>query len=186
MVTWLLFNIHTINTLYAIAGLGLLVLSLVLIFDYCKNEQALYIKFVAPFVWWIVLLVTIGGTATTLLYSEVFGFIPCSLCWLQRIALYPQVLIGLVAHKIKDAQQFPLYGMALSVFGFAVGIYQYIYQMLPHEVLESGLVPCLADGSADCGTKVMEVFGFVTFPLLSAFIFVFLFVVYAHMRRANK
>lgn len=186
MISWLLFNMQTINLLYSVAGLGALVASLVLIYDYIQNGQKLYLKFVAPFVWILILLTTIGGAATTLLYSEIFGFIPCSLCWLQRVALYPQVLMGFVAYAIKDAQKFPLYGMAISAFGFVVGVYQYIYQMVPQEVLESGLMPCLADGSADCAKKVMEVFGFVTFPFLSAVIFLFLFVLYLHMRRASK
>ena len=185
MITWLLFNIHTINLLYSIAGLVALGLTTVLFYDYFWGEQKIYQKFIAPYVWALLLLTSIGGVATTLLYSEVFGFIPCSLCWLQRVALYPQAIMGLVAFKIKDAEKFPLYGMAISAFGFLVAVYQYIYQMLPTEALQSGLMPCLADGTADCATKIMEVFGFVTFPFLSAVIFAFLFVLYMHMRKES-
>ena len=185
MITWLLFNIHTINFLYAAAGLLALGLTLTLIFDYFWGEQKIYQKFVAPYVWTLILLTSIGGVATTLLYSEVFGFIPCSLCWLQRVALYPQAIMGLVAFKVKDKVWFPLYGMAISAFGFLVAVYQYIYQMLPKDMLSSGLMPCLADGTADCATKIMEVFGFVTFPFLSAVIFAFLFVLYMHMRKES-
>jgi disulfide bond formation protein DsbB len=130
------------------------------------------------------MLVAWGGVASTLLYSEYFGFIPCSLCWLQRIALYPQALVGSVAWRVRDAVYFPLYGIALSVFGLIVAVYQYIYQMMPAETVSSGALPCLADGTADCATKVMEVFGFVTFPFLSAVSFAFMIVVYLHMRRA--
>lgn len=186
MTTWLFFQIPFINTAYAVAGLVVLVLSIVLIIDYQSQNQTLYKRYLAPYVWPIIFLMTIGGTATTLLYSEVFGFIPCSLCWLQRVALYPQVFIGAVAYKVKDTSRFPLYGIALSVFGFVVAVYQYIYQMLPTEVLQSGVLPCLADGSADCSKTVMEVFGFVTFPFLSAVIFLFLGMLYVHMWRARR
>jgi len=180
----LIFYIHTINLLYAIAGLGLLGVTSVLIYDYASNGQRLFRAFIAPYVWWCIIALTWGGLVTTLLYSEVFGFIPCSLCWLQRVALYPQAFTGLVAWKSKDAVFFPLYGMVLSAFGFVVAVYQYIYQAIPDEVRESGAFPCLADGSADCSKTVMEVFGFVTFPFLSAVIFACLFVLYLHMRRA--
>jgi disulfide bond formation protein DsbB len=186
MINWIFFNVHTINLVYSVAGLAVLLATLILLFDYLSNGQKLYLRVVAPYVWWVILLTSIGGVATTLLYSEVLGFIPCSLCWLQRVALYPQVLMGLVAFKFRESVYFPIYGITLSAFGLVVAIYQYIYQMLPREILESGLVPCLADGSADCSLKVMEVFGFVTFPFLSAILFGFLIVIYLHLLRSSK
>lgn len=179
----MIFYIHTINFFYALGGIGILALTVVLFYDYFYNEQKIYQQFVAPYVWFIIAGTTIGGVATTLLYSEVFEFVPCSLCWLQRIALYPQALMSLIAYRHNDATYFPLYGMALSAFGFVVAIYQYIYQAIPAELLASGILPCLADGTADCSKKVMEVFGFVTFPFLSAVLFAFLFVLYLHLRR---
>lgn len=183
MLSWLYFNIPTVNLLYAVGGLALLAIAICLWIDYMFRGQRLYLRFVASYVWTLLLLVIVGGTASTLLYSEVFGFVPCSLCWLQRVALYPQALLVLAAWRLKDAVYFPVYGIMLSLFGLAVALYQYVYQLLPAEVLQSGLLPCLADGSADCGKKVMEVFGFVTFPLLSAFTFVFLIVLYMHLRK---
>lgn len=178
----LIFYLHNINFIYALSGLGLLVLTLGLLIDYRYNQQVLYQKYVANWAWFLVLTVTLGGVATTLLYSEYFGFIPCSLCWLQRVALYAQAIIATVAFWQRDNRFFPLYGIALSAFGLAVAIYQYIYQLVPAEVRTGGLMPCLADGTADCATKIMEVFGFVTFPFLSAVMFVFLIVLYLQMK----
>lgn len=185
MINWLLFNIHTINFWYAVAGLGVLTATMVLVFDYVANRQKLYEQFVAPYIWVLIIGATIGGVATTLLYSEVFGFVPCSLCWLQRVALYPQVFLALVAYKLKDTSHFPFYGMALSMFGLVVAVYHYIYQSIPPAVDGSSLMPCLADGSADCAKKVMEVFGFVTFPFLSGVLFLFLIILYLHLLRAR-
>jgi disulfide bond formation protein DsbB len=186
MINWLLFNIHTINFWYAIGGLALLSATIGLVWDYIFNGRRLYRRFLSPYIWTLIIGTTIGGVATTLLYSEVFGFVPCSLCWLQRVALYPQVLLVLVAFKYKDAKHFPLYGMALSIFGLLVAVYHFVYQLLPQGVHDLGLLPCLADGSADCSKKVMEVFGFVTFPFLSAVLFAFLIILYVHLFRAQK
>lgn len=186
MTTWLLFNVHSINLCYSIAGLLALAFTTVLAWDLFFNKQKLYLKFVAPYVWIIMILATAGGVATTLLYSEILGFVPCSLCWLQRIALYPQLLMVLVAFWLKDAKNFPLYGIVLSVFGLIVAVYQYILQALPHELYTSGVLPCLADGTADCSKKIMEVFGFVTFPFLSGVLFLFLIFLYAHLYRSVK
>lgn len=183
MFTSLLFHVHTINFYYALAGLVVLIVTLGLLYDYFYNHQRWYRRFVTSYVWLIILATTFGGVATTLLYSEILGFVPCSLCWLQRVALYSQALMSAAAFRIKDSVAFPLYGMVLSVFGFIVAVYQYIYQAVPTELLESGVMPCLADGTADCSKPIMEVFGFVTFPFLSAILFMFLFTLYLHMRR---
>ncbi len=182
----MVYYLQTFNLVYALGGLALLGAALVLIYDYYLNAGFIYRRFVQPYVWLVLAVVIGGGVASTLLYSEVFGFIPCSLCWLQRIALYPQLLMAGAAFKARDYTFFPLYGIVVSSFGFVVAVYHYIYQLIPKEVLTSGALPCLADGSADCADKVMNVFGFVTFPLLSAVTFVFLIVLYMHMRREVK
>lgn len=181
----MIFYIHTINLLFSVAGLALLAVSMLLLWDYKANNQRLFRQYVAPYVWWLIMFTTWGGVVTTLLYSEVFGFLPCSLCWLQRVALYSQALMSVVAWRAKDVLFFPLYGMALSGFGLAVAVYQYIYQAIPDSLRDSGVMPCLADGSADCSKTVMEVFGFVTFPFLSGVLFVFLIVLYLHLRKAR-
>jgi disulfide bond formation protein DsbB len=166
----------------SVAGLVLLAITVGLFVDYLHFKSRYYKLYVERFVWPVIMLATIGSVALSLVYSEYFGFVPCSLCWLQRIAIYPQALLAMVAFKAKDETFFPLYGMALSVFGLLVAIYQYVYQMLPKEAT-SGLMPCLADGTADCGAKVIDQFGFVTFPLLSAITFAFLIALYLNLRR---
>ena len=37
-----------------------------------------------------------GATLGSLYFSEVAGYIPCRLCWFQRIAMYPIAVIGIV------------------------------------------------------------------------------------------
>ncbi len=169
----------------SVAGLVLLLITIGLFVDYCQFNSRYYERYVAPFVWPLLILTTSGSVALSLLYSEYFGFVPCSLCWLQRIAIYPQALLSIMAFKAKDAVLFPLYGIGLSVFGLIVGIYQYIYQMLPKDAA-AGLMPCLADGTADCGAKVIDQFGFVTFPLLSVITLLFLIILFMNMRRTQS
>ncbi len=175
--------IHTLNFLFAIGGLALLGLTVGLFLDYFYYNSFYYRQWLKPYAWPIVIVTTVGSVAISLLYSEYFGFVPCSLCWLQRIALYPQALLSLVAFKAREQVYFPLYSIALSVFGVAVAMYHYVYQLVPKETLNAGLMPCLADGTADCGIKVINEFGFVTFPLLSAITFAFLIAMYMNMRR---
>lgn len=180
------FNVNFINSILAVGGLGLLVVTLGLYADYFLLSSNYYKTWVVKFVWPILILTTVGSVALSLLYSEYFGFIPCSLCWLQRIALYPQVLFSAMAVRTKENVYFPLYSIGLSLFGLLVSVYQYIYQLLPTDGTAGSILPCLADGSGDCALKVIDEFGFVTFPFLSAVTFLFLIILYMNMRRISK
>jgi disulfide bond formation protein DsbB len=180
-----MYLLDTLNFFFALGGLGLLAVTVGLSIDYVVFKSTYYQQYLKPFAWPALLLVTAGSVFISLLYSEYFGFIPCSLCWLQRIAIYPQALFSIIAFRSKEAVFYPLYSIALSILGLGVAVYQYIYQMVPKEVVTSGFMPCLADGSADCASKVIDEFGFVTFPLLSAITFAFLIVVYLNLRRSS-
>lgn len=170
------------NIAIAIAGLLLLGITLVLGYDLLCRQGSLY-TYIQPWVWPAVIATTVGSVVISLLYSEYFGFIPCSLCWLQRIAIYPQALLSIIAWRLKDVTYYPIYGLALSAAGFVVAVYHYLYQMLPR-ASEGGLLPCLADGTtADCADRVIDLFGFVTFPFLSAVLFLFLIATYEYIRR---
>ncbi len=178
--------LFTLNYILAVAGLILLGVTAVLFFDYLANDSKWYRKCIEKYIWLLLLVTTIGSVALSLVYSEYFGFVPCSLCWLQRVALYPQALLAIVAAQTNERAHFALYGLALSVAGFAVAVYHYVYQMIPAAVRTDGVLPCLVDGSADCATKIIDLFGFVTFPFLSAVTFLFLIVLYLNLRAAAK
>lgn len=179
------FMLDTLNFLFALAGLFMIPLTIGLYIDYFLYKSKYFKQWFQAYAVKVVMLLTLGSVAVSLLYSEYYGFVPCSLCWLQRIALYPQALLSVIAFKIKDHVYFPLYGIALSVFGLAVALYHYVYQLVPKGTVGGEIMPCLADGSADCAVRVIDEFGFVTFPLLSAITFALLIVIYLHMRRVS-
>lgn len=181
---WMLFTLLPLfNTAIALGGLILGAFSLILFVDYFFYQQKYFGHFIIRNVWPLLILTSLGGTVLSLVYSEYFLFVPCSLCWLQRIALYPQALMALLAFRTKDTKHFPNYGLGLSLFGLVFALYQYAEQMLPKSASGSAL-PCLVDGSnADCAEKVINLFGFVTFPFIAATSFTFLIALYLYLRR---
>lgn len=73
--------------------------------------------------WGISLIATLGS----LYFSEILKFIPCDLCWFQRIFMYPQVvLLGLAA--IRKEYGIARYSLALSIIGGAISLYHYALQ----------------------------------------------------------
>lgn len=175
----------TLNFMFAVGGLALAAVTTVLYIDYFVYKGKYFKMRVLEAAWPTVIGVTIGTVVLSLIYSEYFKFVPCSLCWLQRIAAYPQALMAVLAWRSNETKAFPTYGIWLSIFGLAVALYQYVYQLIPAETRDGGFAPCLIDGSnADCAVKVIDEFGFVTFPLLSAITFAFLIVIYLYMKRS--
>ena len=106
-------------------------------------------------------LLALGGTIMSLVYSEIFGFIPCGLCWMQRVFLYPQVILLGMAWWKKDSH-IADYVIALSILGAIYALNQHFLQM----GISSGL-PCPASGDGDCAKRILFEFNYITFPLMS-------------------
>ena len=113
---------------------------------------------IARYLAWITAMLATSGS---LFASEIAHFPPCVLCWYQRIAMYPLVLIIAVGILKKD-KNLPFYVLPLAVIGGAVAVFHNLlyYQLIPHFA-----VPCSLGIS--CTTKFIEWFGFVTIPFLS-------------------
>ena len=128
---------------------------------------------------WGGLLVSLAGIALTLLYSEVIGYVPCGLCWLVRIFLYPQAILFAIALWKRDRSVVD-YSIALSAFGFVVALYAHYLQMGG-----ASLVPCPASGVSDCARRFVFEFGYVTLPMMGVTLFAFLIVLMLFVRKRN-
>lgn len=170
--------LETANYYVAASGIVVLVVSAILVFDF-KTSRSLA-PLIKVYGLMAAFLISLFTTLLTFTYSEYFGFVPCGLCWLQRIFLFPQVVLLAGALFYKD-KQFPRYGILLSIFGFIIAAYQHYLQMGGGEIL-----PCPATGpGADCTRRLLFEFGFMTFPLLSAITFLFLIVLYVYILKTR-
>ncbi len=78
------------------------------------------------FAWVVALVATLGS----LYYSEVRLFLPCELCWYQRIFMYPQAVILAVALWRQDFGVWP-YSLALSLIGGSISALHLLQQRFP-------------------------------------------------------
>src|SRR5947207_1902461 len=51
---------------------------------------------------WAAFLVAAVATGGSLFFSEIAGFVPCELCWFQRICMYPLSIVTLLAALRND------------------------------------------------------------------------------------
>lgn len=106
---------------------------------------------------WVTAAVSMAGS---LYYSEVLGLVPCVLCWYQRIAMYPLVLMLGVALLVQDGRVWR-YGLPLSVVGLGIAAYHVLIQFRP--ALDAGT--CSA--AAPCTARYVAVYGFVSIPVMA-------------------
>jgi disulfide bond formation protein DsbB len=112
------------------------------------------------------------AVAGTLIMQYAGGLQPCLFCWWQRIFMYPVPLISLIAIlKGKDISDVADYILTLSVFGFAVALYQHLLQILP----SGSLIPC--DAANECAVRSVFEFNFVTIPWMAMTVFAALFLI---------
>jgi disulfide bond formation protein DsbB len=141
-------------------------------------------KYLAPLIHgWvreIALALVLFGVVLTLVYSELFGFVPCGLCWFERIFLYPQAILLGVALWRGEERFTALYGFILSSIGAIISLYHHYIQMGGSE-----FVKCPAAG-ADCTKRIIFEFGYITFPLMAFSLFVFLAIFYYTVLRTDK
>ena len=106
-------------------------------------------------------LIASASTLGALFFGEVMRLPPCSLCWYQRIFMFPLALIlpfGLFPFDRSVVRAaLPLAGLGALVAAFHV--------LLVAGVISERLEPCKQ--GVPCSETVSEWFGFVTIPLLS-------------------
>ena len=143
--------------------------SMPMFYKWLKNN-VLYVAF-------LLVLVSILGS---LYFSEVMNFAPCVLCWYQRILMYPLAIILLVGIWKKD-QNVTDYVLPFSVLGFLIALY---HNLLYYNIIPESLRPCRVGVS--CTTKYLEIFGFITIPLMSLVAFAFITACMIFYKKLHK
>lgn len=113
--------------------------------------------------WMFVIALT--ATAGSLFFSEIAGIEPCKLCWLQRIFMYPQAIILLVAVVTSD-QRVWRYVLPLSLVGGAIAGWHYGENVWTVLHPADPTTPCSLDGIS-CAVPPFVHFGYVTIPLMA-------------------
>jgi disulfide bond formation protein DsbB len=121
---------------------------------------------------WLAWIVALVATVGSLIYSEVVHFIPCRLCWFQRIAMYPLSVILLVG-AIRREALVRYYALPLSLVGFLISVWHYLIQAFPS--LEGGA----CDSANPCSSRYVETFGFISIPFMAGAGFILISVLLA-------
>lgn len=113
----------------------------------------------------------------SLYFSEIAGFVPCTLCWYQRILMYPLsliILVGILKQDISLAD----YVLPFSIIGMGLSSYHYLIQL---GVFEH---PAVCSVGIPCNLRYINYLGFITIPLMALTAFTMITVIMGATRWA--
>lgn len=115
-----------------------------------------------------VLVIATVSTLGSLYFSEIVKFPPCSLCWYQRVFMYPIMVIPIIGFWKKD-KNLAYYVLPFAIIGLIISIY---HNLLYYGFIAESLQPCTVGVS--CTEKQLDLFGIVSIPLMSLLAFAFI------------
>lgn len=115
----------------------------------------------------LMLIVAAVATSGSLFFSEIALFAPCKDCWLQRIFMYPQVvLLGIALYRRDRDIAYSI--LALSVLGIFVSVEHYAEQWaaILDPIAHDPQKPCDLSGIS-CSAMYIFEYGYITIPLMA-------------------
>lgn len=134
--------------------------------------------------WTLLLLAWLIATTATLgalFIGEVMLMTPCTLCWYQRIFMFPiAIILGIACFA--DDRQGAVYTLALALGGLAMAGY---HTLLVAGLIPKSWVPCSAGVS--CADQKLEILNGIQIPWLSLVAFIALaLLLTTYLRKSSR
>jgi disulfide bond formation protein DsbB len=117
----------------------------------------------------LALVVAAVSMAGSLWFSYGAGFVPCTLCWYQRISMYPLVPLLATGLIVRDPRV-RIYAGVFAVIGLGLSAYHIVLERFPS--LESDV----CDRANPCTIIWVRRFGYLTIPTMAASAFALIIV----------
>lgn len=135
-----------------------------------KNQFLLYAS------WLVAIVATLGS----LYFSQIREFIPCELCWYQRILMYPlTILLGIATFK--NDLNIKIYVLPLTLIGLSISVFHYLEQKVPGF---AEIKPCV--NGVPCNTQYINWLGFITIPFLAGTAFLLITIMMVLIKRNSS
>lgn len=125
---------------------------------------------------WVVAGIAMVGS---LYLSDGIGLQPCELCWYQRIAMYPLVIVLGVGFLRTDPHVWKT-ALPLTLIGALISAYHVAIQFQP------GLEVTQCSGETPCSMRFFQLYGFVSIPVMAGSAFLLIAVALVIHARAGS
>ncbi len=173
-------KILSVGTIFLQIAIVLLFINL-LFFRSNRNNFLLFFK---KYTFILGFLAALGAFLLSLFYSNVVGFPPCELCWIQRIFLYPQLILFSMELYKRDRSIID-FSIVFAIFGSLVSLY--------HIYIENGgsssLGCAISSSSAtqvSCATRYIYEFGYITMPTMALTLSLFIIIILMNYKYISR
>lgn len=179
-----------LDTLNKILSLGTIFLQIAILlllvnFIFFRNNQNKILLFFKKYTFLFGFLAGLGAVVLSLFYSEVIGFPPCELCWIQRIFLYPQlVLFGLGLYK-KDKSILD-YSLIFAILGSFTSIYHIYIENGGSSSLDCVALDPSKANQVSCAIRYVYEFGYITIPVMCLTLSLFIITIILNYKYISK
>ncbi|MGV8838968.1 MAG: disulfide bond formation protein B [Bauldia sp.] len=126
-------------------------------------------------------LVALLSSLAALFIGEVLGQEPCTLCWFQRVCMFPlAIVLGIGAFR-SDVGVWR-YALPLAVIGLGIALF---HSLLFAGVISEALQPCAASGPS-CSGEGMRIFNTIPIPYLAVLGFGLIIIALLGARRSSR
>lgn len=139
-----------------------------------QSHQDIDKNWVVLFLTWVLVSASALGS---LFFSHIMDFAPCVLCWYQRICLFPLVII-LATGLFPFDKRVIAYSLPLAIAGWLTAFY---HNLLYAGIIPQELQPC--SKGISCTETYIDLFGFLTIPLLSLISFSAIIILLVLLKR---
>jgi disulfide bond formation protein DsbB len=156
-------SLHYLNLVLGGGAIFLQVISVIILFFlFFGPKESKFLDYINRHFLVLSFLISLCASIFPLVYSEIAHFLPCYLCWWQRVFMFPLVLLFGVAFWDKD-RKVVRYALPLVCAGFLFSVYQNFFYYFGG----NSNLPCDASGVSCFQHLVSEFGGYISIPMLA-------------------
>jgi len=165
--------------------LQIVILALVINLIFLKSHENTFLLFFKKYTFIFGFLAALGAFLLSLFYSNIVGFPPCELCWIQRIFLYPQlILFGMELYK-RD-RSIVDFSIVFAIFGSLVSMYHIYIENGGSSSLSCATGATSTVGQVSCATRYIYEFGYITMPTMALTLSLFIIVILMNYKYISR
>lgn len=180
--------LQVLNKIFSLGTILLQVVTLVLFLNIIlfKNFRNKFFVFFSKNTLLFGFLIGLASVIVSLFYSQIVGYPPCELCWVQRILLYPQmILFGLALFK-KDWGILD-YSLIFAILGSLVSSYNIYIESGGSSSLSCATTALAqSSGQVSCAIRYVYEFGYITIPVMCLTLSLFIITTILNNKFINK
>lgn len=165
------------NKLASIGSLALFAAAIFILIQILIAKNTPTLRFLKRYALHAISILCVSSLLLALVYSEIIGYPPCSLCWIIRIIFLAILILSLWSLIKKNKKIVPAI-IFFSIVGTLVALYATVTNYI-------GFSPIPCGTEVSCLTRYVYEFGFVTIPLMALAVFL-LVTIFSFLAREKK